>query len=90
MSMIKVFQTCRECVEFVKMTRRGIIKENTGPLCGVMKHQLTLEPLIEQTWPLGSSEIADFGAVRSWLILDTTLIMVGILGYFDRQNRGLR
>ena len=25
MSMIRIFQTCRECVEFVKMTPRGII-----------------------------------------------------------------
>ena len=53
-----------------------------GPLCGVMKHQLTLEPLIEPTWPLGSSEIAGFGAVRSWLILDATLIEIGLSGYF--------
>ena len=50
-----------------------------------MKHQLTLEPLIEQTWPLGSSEIADFGVFQSCLILDTALIEIGIMGYFGQK-----
>ena len=56
-------------------------------MCGVIKYQLTLEPLIEQTWPLGSSEIVDFGAVRSWLILDTTLIEARLLGYLGCKKR---
>ena len=39
------------------------------------------------TWPLGSSEIADFSAVRSWLILDATLIEIRLLGYFAHKKR---
>ena len=37
------------------------IKESTGSLCGVIKHQLTLEPLSFTTWLVVRSEMANFG-----------------------------
>ena len=47
---------------------------------------MTFRTLIDPSWPLEGSEVADFGAVQGWLILEATLIDIRLSRYFGGKS----